>query len=77
MPDFIRLPYRIVNLSLIREIQFSDDSVVIHWQGNSVSALTGFDAVVFLDILEQRYTLMTDSAARLWKEEITSEASPG
>lgn len=69
MPDFIRLPNRIVNLSLIREIQFDEDSVVIHWQGDKTSALTGSDVAVFLDVLEQRYALMTDPAARLWKEE--------
>lgn len=74
MAEFIRLPNLIVNLSPIREIRFLDDTVLIYWQGGEISTLVGSDAAVLLNVLEQRYGLMTDPTARLSEEEETSIA---
>lgn len=41
---------------------------------SQTSTLTDLDAAIFLDVLEQRYGLMTDSVAQFWeeKEEVTA-----
>ena len=68
MPDFIRLPGSIINLSLIREIEFEGDVIVIHWLGRrQASILRGDDAEALLRGIEQRYGLLTDAVAQ-WRE---------
>lgn len=69
MPEFVRLPNSIINLSLVGEIQFEGDLVLLRWTLGHTSQLRGADAAVLLDTLEQRYGVMSDSAARLLDEE--------
>lgn len=72
MPEFIRLPGSIVNLSHIRTIQFEGDVVVIHWvTPKTTSVLRGADAEALLRGLEQRYGLLTDAVAQ-WQETETA-----
>lgn len=68
MPDFIRLPGCIINLSLVQEIQFEgDDLVLLRWGPRQTSQLRGADAEALLKGLEDRYGLMTNPAA-IWVE---------
>lgn len=73
MPEFIRLPNLIVNLSQIREIHFEPDTVIIHWVGGKTRVLKGPSAALFLETLERRYGLWTDPAARFWESEELEE----
>ena len=74
MAEFIWLTDSIVNLSQIREIHFSGDTVAIHWQGGTQRVLTGADADLFLRGLEKRYNLMTDPAVRYFNLNEKEEA---
>ena len=69
MADFIRIPGSIIDLSNIREVVPLPDAVVIHWHNGNTKELTGLDAAVLLNALEQRYGVMTVPAAQLWEEE--------
>lgn len=68
MTEFIRLPSKIINLSLIREIGFDNCITTVRWQDGQQSQLTDIDAAILLDALERRYGLCTDPAARWWEE---------
>lgn len=68
MPEFVRLPNSIINLSLVQEIQFEGETVLLRWSKTRTSQLRGADAEVLLNTLERRYGVMSDSAAQ-WMEE--------
>lgn len=68
MPEFIRLPSSIINLSQIREIEFEGDVILIHWSNHrNHLILRGADAEALCRGLEKRYGLMSDAAA-LWTD---------
>lgn len=76
MAEFIRLPNLVVNLSLIREIYFAGDELELHWANGETTYLSSCDAGVLLEILERRYGLMTDPAARLMDLEDEASLQP-
>lgn len=70
MPEFIRLPSSIINLSQIREITFEGGVVLVHWVGSDNHlVLRGHDAAALLDALERKYGVLSDAAAQYWLDE--------
>lgn len=64
MPDFIRLPDCVINLSHVRMVEFKGDVVLVYWANSDKHlVLRGDDGSALLDALEHRYGVMTDVAA--------------
>lgn len=68
MPDFIRLPGSLINLSHVRLIEFeSGDLVLVHWATHpNRLVLRDQDAAALLNALERRYGVLSDAKASHW-----------
>jgi hypothetical protein len=65
MTHFIRLPNKIINLAFVRQIEWDQDQVLLHYAFGQRQVLNGDDAAALLQELEDAFGLMTHSSSRL------------
>lgn len=68
MSEFIRLPNRIVNLSVVAFIDFDEAHAILQTTGETRLLVSGDDQAELLHQMEDRYGVMTAPAARLMFE---------
>ena len=67
MPEFIRLPDCVINLSQIRMVEFEGGVVVVHWANHDNHlVLRGDNAAALLDGLERRTGVLSDLSTLYW-----------